>query len=68
MLTDKQISALDGHIDKFQAADHEVWDQIVQEFVCKFRGASQNGNFDIIGMTTVHVPFAKLRPSLRGFC
>jgi hypothetical protein len=67
-LTDEQISALDERIDEFRAADHEVRDQIAREFVRKFRGASQNGKFDIMGMTTVRVPFAKLRPSLRGFC
>ena len=67
-LTDEQISALDEHVAEFRAADHEVRDQIAQEFVRKFRGASRNAEFDIMGMTTVRVSFAKLRPSLRGFC
>ena len=67
-LTDEQISALDERIDEFRAAGHEVRDQIVREFVRKFRGAGQNRKFDIMDMTTVRVPFAKLRPSLRGFC
>ena len=67
-LTDEQISALDERIDEFRDADHEVRDQIAQEFVHKFRSSSQNGTFDIIGMTTVRGPFAKLRPSLRRFC
>lgn len=68
-LTDEQISALDKRIDEFRAADNEVRDQIVGEFVRKFRGARQNGKFDVLGMTTVRSPFAKLGPSLlMRFC
>ena len=64
-LTDEQISALDERVAEFRAADHEVRDQIAREFVRKFRGASRNAEFDIIGMTTVRASFAKLRSSLR---
>ena len=67
-LTDEQISALDERIDEFRDADDEVRDRITQDFVRKFRGTSQNGTFDIMDMTTVRGPFAKLHPSLRGFC
>ena len=66
-LTDEQISALDERIDEFRDADGEVRDQITRDFVRKFRGTGQNGTFDIMDMTTVRGPLAKLHPSLRGF-
>ena len=59
-LTGEQISALDRHIQEFQAANYQVREKIVNCFICSFQGNLSNNDFDALGTQTVYVPFLTL--------
>ena len=61
MLTDEQISALDGRVDEFRAADYELREGIVREFLDSFRNACPQGvEFNDVAVRTVRAPSATL--------
>jgi len=58
-LTDKQISTLDKHINKFRTADYESWEQIVEDIFQSFESTWANGiEFHEEAVITVCAPFA----------
>jgi len=58
-LTDEQISTLDKHINEFQTANYESWEQIVEDIFQSFESTWANGiEFYEEAVITVHVPFA----------
>jgi hypothetical protein len=63
-LTNEQISALDGHIEKFRAASYEARENIVQDMLHSFKRTWPQGikNFskDEADIKTVRVSFATL--------
>jgi hypothetical protein len=61
VLTDEQISALDGRVNEFRAANYEVREEIVREFLDSFKNACPQGvEFNEVAMKTVHAPSATL--------
>jgi len=54
VLTDEQISALNGHVEEFLAAKYEEQEEIVQDFLGSFKNACPQGiEFDEVAVVTV---------------
>jgi hypothetical protein len=60
-LTDKQVSALDVHVEEFRAADYEDWEKIIIDLLNSFKSTSPQGvKFDRASLRTVHAQSATL--------
>ena len=61
VLTDKQISVLDGQVDEFQAAGYRFRERIARDFLHSFKNACPQGvKFDEVTIETVCAPLAAL--------
>jgi hypothetical protein len=58
-LTDKQISSLNEHVNKFKAANYKVREKFVKYFLGSFKSTFPEGINDIT-VETVHGPSAIL--------
>jgi len=61
VLTDEQISALDGQVDEFRAAGYRFRERIARDFLHSFKNAYPQGiKFDEVTIETVCAPSAAL--------
>jgi hypothetical protein len=61
VLTDEQISALDGRVDEFRAASYRFRERIARDFFRSFKNACPQGvKFDEVTVETVRAPSAAL--------
>ena len=60
-MTDEQIGELNEHVDEFQAANYEAWEEIVEDFLGSFKSTcSRRIRFDTVIVKTVRAPSATL--------
>ena len=58
---DQQIAVLDGRVNKFLAANYDLWERIVKDSLRSFKYASPQGvTFDYMNVETVRAQSAAL--------
>ena len=61
VLTDEQISVLDGQVDEFQAASYRFRERIAQDFLQSFKNTCPQGiKFNEVTVETMCAPLAAL--------
>ena len=56
-LTSEQIGAFNWYLDKFQAADYQAKEKIIDGFVYSFKGTLSNKEFNVLAVKMVCASF-----------